>query len=35
MIELLFYESLEIKNDETDKFDRRYCSICQKKNGLI
>ena len=30
-------ESLEIKNDETDKVDRRYCIICQKKNikGLI
>ena len=30
-------ESLQIKNDEADKFDRRYCIICQKKNikGLI
>ena len=30
-------ESLEIKNDEADKFDRRYCIICPNKNikGLI
>ena len=30
-------ESLEIKNDEADKCDRRYCIICQKKyiKGLI
>ena len=28
-------ESLEIKNDEADKFDRRYCIICQKKNTKV
>ena len=30
-------ESLQIKNDEAGKCDRRYCIICHKKNikGLI
>ena len=30
-------ESLQIKNDEADKLNRRYCIICQKKTvkGLI